>query len=320
MSTPEATIEHPNVSVKMEAQLPDELLLNIFGHLPQQSLRNARLVNNQWNAVSTPLVFERIHLSLISWSLAKVLALSQSPLAKHVKAIDFHTEKLYEIYHETYRKYSVDIRAPFFCRRNQPTSSNQVMHDCWKESKPRRHYTRDQLEAGWRAYETYRGESDRRIGLADCILLLNDCLPKFRNLREVVADRIKRSGISRIDATAYWNNLKRTILINPFSRERHGDAIGTADGAVPTSVLLMALGNRSRVEGCSNGESYHRDAGILSPRFHIIPPWISQTFRTRGTIQLRGRMGSAVSGRHRCLQKTEKPCLAVSWISRYGQV
>jgi hypothetical protein len=53
----------------------------------------------------------------------------------------------------------------------------------------------------------------------------------------------------------YWNNLKRTILINPFSRERHGDAIGTADGAVPTSVLLMALGNRSRVEGVAQMES-----------------------------------------------------------------
>jgi hypothetical protein len=78
----------------MEAQLPDELLTIIFEDMPQQTLRDARLVNSQWNAVSTPLVFERIHASLLSWSLVKLSALSQSLLARHVKTIDFHTEQL----------------------------------------------------------------------------------------------------------------------------------------------------------------------------------------------------------------------------------
>jgi hypothetical protein len=62
----------------MESQLPDELLHTIFQDLPQHTLRDARLVNSQWNAVSTPLVFERIHKSLLSWSLVKLSALSLS--------------------------------------------------------------------------------------------------------------------------------------------------------------------------------------------------------------------------------------------------
>jgi hypothetical protein len=94
---PAATIDHPSDLSQDGAQLPDELLLIIFKDLPQQTMRDARLVNAQWNAVSTPLVFECIHASLLSWSLVKLSALSQSPLAKHVKAIDFHTENVYEI-------------------------------------------------------------------------------------------------------------------------------------------------------------------------------------------------------------------------------
>jgi hypothetical protein len=89
----------------------------------------------------------------------------------------------------------------------------------------------------------------------DSFLLLNSCLPRFRNLREVVADRIKSSGIGRIDATAYWNNLSRTILVNAFSLEGRPRAVRRENGGAPTALLLVALGNRSRVEGVKHVES-----------------------------------------------------------------
>jgi hypothetical protein len=154
----------------------------------------------------------------------------------------------------TYRKVFVDTRAPFFRHRGELTSSEQQKCDYWKESESRRYYTRDQLEAGRKAYETCVEESACVTRLRDCFPLPHDCLPRFRNLREVAADRIKRSGISRVDATAYWNYLKRRILINPFSRALHGDAVGVASGAAPTLLLLVALGNRSRVEGVEHVE------------------------------------------------------------------
>jgi hypothetical protein len=187
----------------MEAQLPDKLLLIIFEDLPQQTLRDARLVNSQWNAVSTPLVFERIHASLLSWSLVKLSALSQSPLARHVKAIDFHTEQLLKIRRDSYRSFA---REPFLCGvcgSSKLTTIQQQKSKHRKGSKPRHRYTRDQLYEGWKPYETCRKELNPHTGVVNSFPLLNSCLPRSRNLREVVADRIKHSGISRIDATAY---------------------------------------------------------------------------------------------------------------------
>jgi len=110
-----------SIPLKMEEQLPDELLLIVFEDLPQQTSRGARLVNHQWNAVSTPLVFERIHTSLLSWSLAKLSALSQSPLAEHVKAIDFHTEQLCDLSRRTFKEYREDTRLPFLLGHNSVT-------------------------------------------------------------------------------------------------------------------------------------------------------------------------------------------------------
>jgi hypothetical protein len=197
----------------MEAQLPDELLLIIFKDLPQQTLRDARLINSQWNAVSTPLVFERVHASLLSWSLVKLSALSQSPLARHVKAIDFRTEQLCEIQRRSYASF---VRESSRRGSSKLTSSDQQESKHRKEANSRDLYTKAQRDEGWKAYETCLKESNSWTGLVDSFLLLNSCLPRFRNLREVVAGRIKRSGTSRIDATAYWNNLERTILVNPF--------------------------------------------------------------------------------------------------------
>jgi hypothetical protein len=77
-----------------------------------------------------------------------------------------------------------------------------------------------------------------------------DTLPWILTLRACILSQT----LSRIDATAYWNNLKRTILINPFARSRHGDAVGGADGGAPTSLLLFAFGHRSRVEGVGHVE------------------------------------------------------------------
>jgi hypothetical protein len=247
----------------MKAHLPDELLVIIFEQLPQQALRDIRLLNRQWNAVSTPLVFERIHLSLLSCSLAKLSALSQSPLAEHVKAIDFHTEQLCEMPHGSYRKYAGDKREPFKCGSSKPTSSDPLIFE--RGLNPHGHYTDEQLDEGWKAYEACRGELDRRTGLVDCLPVPNDCLPRLRNLREVVADRIKPEGVTRIDATTYWNNLKRTILVNPFSRERFGNAIGSVNGSLPTSFLLMALGHRLRVEGVEDVESLTMEMPGYSP-------------------------------------------------------
>ena len=80
----------------MKAHLPDELLAMIFERLSPRMLRRVRRLNHQWSRFITPLVFERIHASLLPWSLVKLQALSQSQLAEHVKAIDFHTEQLRE--------------------------------------------------------------------------------------------------------------------------------------------------------------------------------------------------------------------------------
>jgi len=176
MLTPAIDIEHPIGSHNMKTQLPTELPLAIFDSLPQIILRDTRLINHQMN-----------NASLLCWSLAKLSALSQSPLAEHVKAIDFHTEQLYEVRPGTYRESSVDTREPFFGPRNQLTSDDRQKFDSWTESKARCYYTRDRIEQGYKAYETCRKELEHRIGLGERGPILNDCLPKFRNLLDLVS-------------------------------------------------------------------------------------------------------------------------------------
>jgi hypothetical protein len=242
----------------MEAQLSDELLHMIFKDLPQQTLRDTRVVNPQWNAVSTPLVFERIHTSLLSWSLAKLSALSQSPLARHVKAIDFHTEQLGDLGHRTFEQCRKDTNLPFLFGYDRLTPKEVELLESVEEPTPDR-YTPSQIRKGWEVFRNCLDEQDPRLDLLEYGPLLKDYLYKFRNLREVVADRVKHSGTSRIDARVYWKNLERTILVHPFSRIGR-DISETRwtnldyyawrdDGLAPTSFLLEALAHRSGFAG-----------------------------------------------------------------------
>jgi len=93
----------------MVAQLPIELLQIIFEDAEPGSLRSYRLVDRQWCAASTPYAFSCYHASLFSRSLTKFSALAQSPLAKHVKAIEFHTDQLPNYTRKEYEA-KIDIR------------------------------------------------------------------------------------------------------------------------------------------------------------------------------------------------------------------
>jgi hypothetical protein len=53
-----------------------------------------RLVSREWNAASTPFVFDHIKLRLFPSSLEKVNKLCDSELAKYVRTLDFHPDLL----------------------------------------------------------------------------------------------------------------------------------------------------------------------------------------------------------------------------------
>lgn len=227
----------------MVAQLPTELLQLIFQHATQESLRQCRLVDRQWSAASTPYVFERFHASLFSRSMTKLSALSQSSLAKHVKAIDFHTDQLPR-YAKGEWQSMIDSRPNISSygaglEANVDRSQTTNLYD----KLPRHHYTPEQLEKGWQAFEAYSREQERW----DMDVALKVCMGRLQNLREVVADRAKPFG-GPVNNQPYWRNFMSEILVGPDAWTYDQDMPNDLE-AFSALLLATAVGYRSSIAG-----------------------------------------------------------------------
>lgn len=230
----------------MVAQLPIELLQLIFQDATQESLRQYRLVDRQWSAASTPYVFERFHASLFSRSMTKLSSFSQSSLAKHVKAIDFHTDQL-PTYSMGQWQSKIDFRPTISSyRAGLETDVNWSQTTNLYNKLPRHHFTPEQLEKGWQVFEAYSSEqngwNDGQESHA-----LKVCMSRLQNLREVVADRAKPFG-GPVNNQPYWQNFMREILVGPdawtYDQSRPDDL-----EALSTLLIATAVGYRNSVAG-----------------------------------------------------------------------
>jgi len=271
----------------MVAQLPIELLQIIFQDAEPQSLRTYRLVDRQWCAASTPFAFSRYHASLFSRSLTKLSALAQSPLAKHVKAIEFHTDQLPNYTRKDYEA-KIDLRPNISTYR---TSLEEQVN--WSEISrmynklPMHDYTPEQVEKGWLAFQTYCSEQKRWID-GQAGLVLEDCLSRLHNLSEVVISKAKPFG-GPLNNTPFWRNFMDEILVGPDAWT-YGHSTSYQYEALSTLYIMTAIGRRIAITGTKPVEKLTLD--LLDPFsfYHMIhlPPSsagvIPKEFRERGFI------------------------------------
>ncbi|GAB7329941.1 hypothetical protein MBLNU13_g01643t1 [Cladosporium sp. NU13] len=271
----------------MVVQLPIELLQIIVQDAEPQSLRTYRLVDRQWCAASTPFAFSRYHASLFSRSLIKLSALAQSSLAKHVKAIEFHTDQLPNYTRNDYEA-KIDLRPNI--SKYRASLGEQVN---WSEISrmynklPMHNYTPAQLEKGWLAFQTYCSEQKRWID-GQAGLVLEDCLCRLQNLSEVVISKAKPFG-GPLNNTPFWRNFMDEILVGPDAWT-YGHSTSYQYEALSTLYIMTAIGRRISVNGIKAIEKLTLDLPDPFSFYHMIhlPPSsagvIPKEFRERGFI------------------------------------
>jgi hypothetical protein len=171
-------------------------------------------VDRQWSTASTSYVFEGFHASLFSRSLIKLSALSRSPLAKHVKAIDFHIDQLPDHYSRKEWTSKIDFRPSFLSYRAGLAEKDDISQVANKyDEMPRHSFTPSQLDQGWQEFRRHCDEQENwNKGQEGDVL--RDCVSRLQNLEEVLIDRAKPFG-GRLHMQPFWRNFKNEILIGP---------------------------------------------------------------------------------------------------------
>lgn len=272
-------------SPKMAVALPIELLQLIFNNVPQNSLRNCRLVDHQWSAASAPLVFDRFHASLFSRSLTKLAALCQSPLAKHVKAIDFHTDQLPDYTRPQWEK-KIDMRPPVTSFMDSRVAGegglSRLQAAQMYQDAPKHFFDPEELEAGWQAYRALFDEQNRWSEEEG--RTLKTCFANLPNVREVIVDRAKPFERSRIDDKKYWSNLKSVMLVGPVAWHYEMTSTQGRFDCLSTFLLIDAIGHR-------NGVANHKPVETLAIELPSTYSWLDMA-SLKNNYPFREHMGS----------------------------
>jgi hypothetical protein len=233
----------------MVAQLPIELLQLIFQDATPESLRIYRLVDRQWSAASTPYLFARFHASLFSRSLTKLSALAQSPLAKHVKAIEFHADQLPDYTRQQWET-KIDLRpnvSTYRASLEGQVNWSQVSRTY--DELPRHAYTPAQLDTGWLAFRTYCSEQENWID-GQAGIILEESLSHLHNLSEVMISRAKPFG-GRVNDRPFWRSFMSEILVGPdaWTYEHTEHIANHKYEALSALYMMTSIGNRTAVTG-----------------------------------------------------------------------
>lgn len=207
----------------MLAQFPFELVELICQQCTQESLRNLRLVDKRTNSASTPLVFERMYVSIFSNSIDKLGCLSRSLLSKHVKAIDFVPDRL-PMWNKRDWTNAVDFRPPFsmWCEESGLAKSipgvpqhfpNRTELRQEYDKLPRHNFTQDEMKSGWLAFESNRN-AQHSWAFDVQGLELKEFVSSFPNLREAVIRKAAPFS-GRVNDKPFWKHLRRQILVGP---------------------------------------------------------------------------------------------------------
>jgi hypothetical protein len=269
----------------MVAQLPIELLQIIIQDADPQSLRACRLVDRQWCAASTPYAFSRYHASLFSRSLTKFSALAQSPLAKHVKVVEFHTDQLPNYTRKDYEA-KIDARPNILAyRAGLGEHANWSKLSRMYDKLPKHDYTPAQLEKGWLAFQTYCSEQKRWID-GQAGLVLEDCLSRLHNLSEVMIRKAKPFA-GPLNDTPFWRNFMDEILVGPDAWT-YGHSTSYQYEALATLYIMTAIGRRIADTGVKAVEKLTLDLPDPFSFYHMIylpassAGVIPKEFRKRG--------------------------------------
>lgn len=248
-------------SLGMLTYLPVELLELIFQHCTQESLRELRLVDKKANAASTPLAFERVHLGVFSQSISSLLELSRSTLAKHVKIIDFHVDRLPDWEYSDWLHH-IDWRPPFLRWRDSLYGGEgglaRLRARTEYDKLPPHDFAPAEIESGWFAY---RKLVDEQTNFSEAVegLVFKECLSSLPNLKEVNISRAKPFD-GRVDDSPFWKNIRREILVGPdawlYRREDEGE--DTLEG-IFAILFSEALGYRNEFYGMKPLETLSLD-------------------------------------------------------------
>lgn len=141
-----------------------------------------RLVSRDWNAASTPFVFDHIKLRLFPSSVEKFDELCHSELAKHVRTLDFHPDLLPVWDKETWLS-NVRYRAEGW-EATAEGPHGPLVKEAYDEIT-RHSLSIEELDIGWAAYEKHMlGQQRWRRTTADLRTMLKHTLSRLPNLRQ----------------------------------------------------------------------------------------------------------------------------------------
>ena len=112
-----------------------------------------RLVSRDWNAASTPFVFDHIKLRLFPSSVEKFDKLCHSELAKHVSALDFHPDILPVWDKETWLS-NIRHRSEGWQAAPDKWALGFLVTEAYDEIT-RQSLSTEELDIGWAAYEKH---------------------------------------------------------------------------------------------------------------------------------------------------------------------
>jgi len=174
-----------------------------------------RLVSREWNAASTPFVFDHIKLRLFPSSVEKFNKLCYSELAKHVKTLDFHPDLL-PVWNKEAWLSNVHHRPepPIEGRRE-----HSLYEDAYDEGA-RQSLSTEELDAGWAAYEKHVLEQRRwRENVLDLRIMLRRTILRLPNLdRTTVAccaspNELRRNYFLGFSQEPFLNRLAHEIIV-----------------------------------------------------------------------------------------------------------
>ena len=178
-----------------------------------------RLVGRDWNAASTPFVFDHIKLRLFPSSVERFTQLCESELAKNVKRLEFHTDLLPVWDKETWLSnvLCTDPDGEERLPESVPMSQLEAYDQTTRQS-----LSTEELDIGWAAYEKHMlGQQRWHRNTSDLRIMLKDALQRLPNLCRSTVEccpslyELHRNVLWKFSPGPFLKALAREIIAPP---------------------------------------------------------------------------------------------------------
>lgn len=236
--------------------LPTEILELIVEHCDHASLKSLRLVNKEWQRLTTPGVFEHFYMGLFDHCLHNLCLLSKSPLAKYVKKFTFYCDPLPEWSGSTGAhcwKLSIDYTHEAGLARSPFDGMNTPISE--SDSQRCHSFSYEQLKHGYDQFQVLR-QQQRNWRHASTQLAFKEHFAMLPSVAEATLTYARSNENVPANALPVWKGLRQRMCIGPDNWEPFGAIICGAPDSMPamismtaTMCLLEAIGFRSTFVG-----------------------------------------------------------------------